>query len=84
MTQKHFITAAAEIVRNIENGRIDGRWTYDPPSWATDEYGEDGCGDYTHAVQTAEAFIVLFQSFNLRFDQAQFLVACGLQKGADV
>ena len=85
MTRKHFI-AAAEIVRNIRNGQ----WTEDAPTWASDGYAPPfevssaSHGNvsfaYTRAVQTAEVFIVLFQSFNPRFDQARFLVACGLQK----
>lgn len=83
MTKKHFIRAA-EIVKAIS----EGRWTREPPLWADAEmYGwtgsEIGCWydteiDYTRAVQTAEAFIILAQAFNHRFDVQRFLVACGL------
>ena len=34
--------------------------------------------DYTRAVQTAEVFLMLFESANPRFDRARFLYACGL------
>lgn len=80
MTKQTFIKAA-DMVRAIR----DGKWTSDPPRWADrgylgDDYygGEDGAQDYTRAVQTAEAFILLFQQSNPRFDQERFLIACGL------
>ena len=75
LTKKHFIDAAA-IVKNI----LDGYWTDDPPSWAdSEEYEKDYHGsDYMRAVQTAEAFIMLFTQHNPRFDVNRFLIACGL------
>lgn len=76
MTKKHF-ERAAEMVKSIR----DGNWTNEPPSWA------DGDRAYTprhndlayrRAVQTAEAFLQLFNEYNPRFDEQRFLVACGL------
>jgi len=81
MTKKHF-NQAADIVRAI----LNGEWTDDPPSWAdatayTSVTALDDSADtaYTRAVQTAEAFIVLFSAHNDRFDINRFLVACGLR-----
>lgn len=76
MTTKHFIDAAA-IVQNI----LDDEWSMDAPDWADDDrYSDVGSGSnpYCRAVQTAEAFIILFQQHNPRFDMQRFLVACGL------
>jgi len=81
----HF-TRAAQIVNSIR----DEQWTHEAPSWAN-EYFPDGrraydgtpsfdedTVAYTRAVQTAEAFIAMFQEFNPRFNRDKFLSACGL------
>lgn len=76
MTKKHFIVAAAQV-KSI----LDGNWTHEPPAWANEtRYNEVSIAwpDYVRAVQAAEAYILLFQQFNPRFDQHTFLVACGL------
>lgn len=89
MTKKHFVDAAA-IVRNI----LQSRWTNDPPAWAItwkdvskvgsephyqdDGFISDAAANYTRAVQTAEAFVLLFTQHNERFDTPRFLIACGL------
>jgi hypothetical protein len=83
MTKKHFVRAA-EMVKAIR----DGGWTHEAPEWAPTPYGHDlevsteDMGnllvDYVRAVQTAEAFILLFREFNPRFNQQTFLRACGL------
>jgi hypothetical protein len=74
LTKKHFIRAA-EMVRSI----ADGNWIHVPPSWA-DIKGYEGpyIAHRDRAVQTAEAFIILAEGFNPRFDTRRFLVACGL------
>lgn len=81
MTKKHFIDAAA-IVRNI----VEGNWTEETPSWANRDtianidylYAEPMDTAYLRAVQTAEAFVMLFTQHNPRFDTNRFLIACGL------
>jgi hypothetical protein len=78
MTKKHFDTAAA-MVRAI----ADGHWTTDPPSWANVLRCSE-TDDYSRAVQTAEAFILLFREFNAQFDDRRFLIACKLLGPASV
>ena len=77
MTKKQF-ERAAEMAKAI----LEGHWTNEPPVWCHDSshYRLHTCAStgYTRAVQTAEAFLGLFQEFNPRFDQQRFLVACGL------
>lgn len=85
MHRKHFETAAA-LVRSIASGG----WTFDTPAWAGPTLQPTGqlrlAGwpltdadlNYTRAVWTAEAFILLFSPFNPRFNRDKFLVACGL------
>lgn len=82
MTKQHFSQAASMV-----NAILNGEWTNIPPEWANaDDMLEwhmttnhtEWNGDYTRAVQTAEAFILLFQRDNPRFDQQRFLQACGL------
>lgn len=82
MTRNHF-NHAASMVKAI----ADGKWTDEPPFWAESiPDGEVDAGysrvetvdNYTRAVQTAEAFIMLFTAFNPLFDQTRFLQACGL------
>ena len=80
MTKLHF-NRAAEIVRAI----LDGEWTNQLPDWAimNDQFLLDNVAvpaeaDHLRAVQTAEAFILMFQQFNSRFDETRFLQACGL------
>jgi hypothetical protein len=63
---------------------FDGNVCFDAPPFANQErYGrnidmalDDAC--YIRAVWTAEAFIMLFQQHNPRFDTQRFLIACGL------
>lgn len=66
---------AAEMVDAIRSGQ----WTSEPPPWA-DKHAENysALGDYGRAVQTAEAFCILFANANPRFDTNRFLIACGL------
>ena len=71
VTKKVFIRAA-EIVKSIR----DGHWTNEPPAWADNLVIMSH--SYTRAVQTAEAFLMLFKEYNPRFDEQRFLVACGL------
>lgn len=80
ITKRQFIRAA-EMVKAIR----EGAWTHEAPSWV--EHGDVYDGnpsfdhatvDYTRAVQTAEALILLFSENNPRFDRARFLHACGL------
>jgi hypothetical protein len=76
VTKKHF-EAMAAIVKAI----LDGKWTNERPDWATDgEFGDllHATTNANRAVQTAEAFIVLCEQNNPRFDRQRFLVACGL------
>lgn len=71
----HFIRAA-ELVAAI----LHGTWTHEFPPWADAKLNisaEDGDTDYTRAVWTAEAFILLFTAYNPRFDSTRFLRACG-------
>lgn len=83
MTAKHF-RRAAEMVRAI----LDGEWTNDPPDWAERDvdcwpvYINDPAEadyNYLRAVQTAEAFILLFECSNPRFNRGKFLQQCGLR-----
>lgn len=71
ITRQHF-TRAAEMVRAIN----EGYWTADPPDWADPDCSDE---EYVRAVQTAEAFILLFSEFNPQFRTEKFLVACGLK-----
>ena len=76
MTKKHF-ERAAEIVKAI----LEGHWTTELPNWAPSYCLQGNAHDIydpTRAVQTAEAFLLLFKEYNPRFDQQRFLVACGL------
>lgn len=74
MTKKHFILAAS-MVKAI----LNDEWTHEPPDWAVRHLVHTECTEnYTRAVQTAEAFILLFRGFNPRFDENRFLIACGL------
>ncbi len=73
MTKKHFENAAVNV-----NAIRKGYWTSEAPRWANAELMARIPDDYTRAVQTAEAYIMLFKQFNPRFDQDKFLVACGL------
>lgn len=79
MSKKDYVSAAA-IVDNIRTGN----WTNEPPNWANPglvSSGIEATPEYDRAVQTAEAFIVLFSAMP-RFDRQRFLVACGLaEKG---
>lgn len=89
MQKRHF-EHAASMVRSI----LYGKWTSEFPSWA-DRHGNivgpievdteaDGNLDanYTRAVWTAEAFILLFTAYNPLFDRDRFLIACGLMTAA--
>lgn len=86
MTKRHFILAA-RMVRAV----LAGEWTNEFPDWADrivsnhDILGievSNGLGNisvnYTRAVWTAEAFILLFAQDNPRFNRETFLRACGL------
>ena len=75
MTKMHF-QHAAEIVRAI----LAGEWTDSAPAWADrKQIGWPGqTEDFVRAVQTAEAFILLFRAYNPRFDEQRFLQACEL------
>jgi hypothetical protein len=79
ITKRVFIAAANQVLQIVQ-----GHWTDEPPAWADASRvpvpymagSEDR--DYTRAVQTAEAYIILFRAFNSRFDEKRFLIACGL------
>lgn len=71
MTKQH-MTRAAQIVKAIGAGK----WTDEEPDWALLLDTENP--EVYRAVQTAEAFIILFQACNDRFDVQRFLIACGL------
>ncbi len=74
MTKKHF-ERAAKMVYTI----LHGGWSSDMPDWAnSDPALWAGTTNYTRAVQTAEAMMLLFCQFNPKFDKARFLKACGL------
>ena len=75
MTKMHF-QRAAEMVKAI----LHGEWTNEQPDWsfAVQKYGWAEVYSHQRAIQTAEAFIILFRQFNPRFNQQTFLVACGL------
>ena len=78
LSRNHFITAA-EQVRDIK----EGRWTHVAPDWADEsrydcKYALCDFTNYTRAVQTAEAYMLLFSAYNPRFDKDKFLSACGL------
>lgn len=83
MTAKDF-RLAASIVRAI----LNGGWTLDTPAWAgpcgvthnLSQWDDDERLNYTRAVWTAEAMIMLFEQINPRFNQQKFLKACGLTK----
>ncbi len=88
ITKMHF-QHAAEMVAAIKLGT----WTHTFPLWASEAFNmtpievsteEDGnlSTDYTRAVWTAEAFILLFSHFNPRFDSKRFLKACGFTEPA--
>jgi hypothetical protein len=74
MTKPHF-DHAASMVRAI----LAGEWTNELPDWAQSvvAYGYDTY-PRVRAVQTAEAFLLLFTAFNPRFKRDRFLKACGL------
>lgn len=72
-------THAASIVRAIHNGE----WTNEAPEWAPVHYDQiDIAGDlnlnYVRAVQTAEAFALLFRTMP-NFSERRFLDACRLR-----
>lgn len=75
-----------EFAAGIVSAIRTGGWTPDPPTWAdntrfvtTDMLIDNNIDTaYTRAVQTAEAFILFFQSGDALFDVRSFLVACGL------
>ena len=74
MTKQHFIRAA-EMVKGI----LEGYWTSNLPVWAhADQNNAHDTYDRTRAVQTAEAFLMLFKEYNPRFDEQRFLQAAGL------
>ena len=76
MQKRHFERMAA-MVKDI----LGGNWTHEPPAWSNrDRYlcVDTGEPDYIRAVQTAEAFILLCEGWNPRFDCERFLMACGL------
>lgn len=81
MDNSKIIRHAALMVRNI----AAGEWTNVPPSWAdyhrivvfSGEMEPDEA--YTRAVQTAEAFILLFMRFDPTFNEQAFLRACKLR-----
>lgn len=80
MTRKHF-EVMADMVRAI----LAGKWTDSAPAWADEsrypltESLDLEALNYRRAVQTAEAFILLAESQNPRFNRARFLRACGLE-----
>lgn len=85
MTHSLLIRQAAAIVRAI----LNGAWTNEPPAWAdADHYYDvtqyDSCAEheYTRAVQTAEAFILLFSQADPTFSETAFLRACHLTRGS--
>ena len=63
MTKQHF-QAMADIVRAI----LAGEWTNEHPAWSLETHSDISW--YGRAVQTAEAFIVLCERWNPRFDRA--------------
>jgi len=76
ISKQHFIRAA-EIVKSI----LEGHWDNSSPDWAERWDYNDGANTITprgRAVQTAEAFLLLFKEYNPRFDEQRFLQACGL------
>lgn len=87
MTRKHF-QRAAEFIKGI----VQGDWSSELPSWAPTPIGTlievdtelkgNVSPYYVRAVWTAEAFILLFQEFNPRFNRETFLIACGLVQPA--
>mgnify|MGYP001579065726 CR=1 FL=1 len=79
ITVKMF-SAAAECVKAI----LEGRWTNEPPQWASTHYSVDDSmslsgpnQNYVRAVQTAEFLIIMFR-LTPGFDQQAFLAQCGL------
>ena len=88
MQKRHF-ECAAQMVNAIQQGK----WTNALPDWAlsTDwtafsplghveidtEFGGNVDANVLRAIWTAEAFIMLFQQYNARFDRERFLKACG-------
>ncbi len=91
--KRHFI-AAATLVKSILQGEWTNEppaWVPSERVYGTSAYRDSeivGCYEgastdiesinYTRAVQTAEAFILLFRQFNPLLDETRFLVACGL------
>lgn len=73
MTKRVFTFAAGMVA-----GIVAGSWTDEPPAWADRTKYNGDWDSYVRAVQTAEAFIMLFRAFNPLFDEKRFLVACGL------
>lgn len=61
---------------------LDGEWSDDPPSWFHGLQGAtwSATPDNTlRAAQSAEFCILLFQTYNPRFNVDTFLRACGLK-----
>lgn len=83
MTKRHF-HAAAEQVKAI----LAGEWTNELPSWVDQEFvvhhawikAPSTRSPMLRAIQTAEAYILLFTRFNPQFNVETFLVACGLKE----
>lgn len=75
MTRLHF-NHAAEIVKAI----LNGEWTSEPPAYLGPKfrYINPHPDHIDRAIQTAEAFVMLFSAFSDRFDTQKFLMACGL------
>ena len=72
MTKRHF-EAMADIVKAI----LADEWTDDLPDWSAESHISVPT-TYQQAARVAEAFIVLCERWNPRFDRQRFLVACGL------
>jgi hypothetical protein len=83
MDNSLMIRHAARMVRSI----AAGQWTNAFPYWADANrnnafescHSSDDDVNYTRAVQTAEAFILLFLKFDPTFNDAAFLRACNLR-----
>lgn len=82
MQKRHFEDAAKQV-----KAIVDGKWTFDPPSWcdhgryqdiAYYDSHDELSARYLRAVWTAEAYIELFERYNPRFDRDRFIKACGL------
>lgn len=80
MTKK-VLNHAAALVKSIR----DGKWTNErpawgvPPGWTIPQRGRWFLvDDWDRAAMTAEAFILLARTFDPRFNETRFLIACGL------